>query len=232
MQTGLPEQLQTNSNQLDRLGMESPLPRKCRLRQLVSRLVEHSWDVDGTKGPQLLLTPEEEVAGELRHATERKPPCRLIYATVAVLSVRTRTSLPRRCPLRRLKARRTTSNSRQLICQRSWGPVHTPDTACPLYVAPQPVAEASVNHNMPGDLFQGHSCPKERRICPRAEGFAAGRCNLNPVSTAFPCPPRDSAMEPVLKRSHMEQTGRNFAAAAAICPRSLWEFQWDRRPAW
>ncbi len=30
-------------------------------------------------------------------------------------------------------------------------------------------------------------------------------------------------MEPVLKRSHMEQTGRNFAAAAAICPRSLWK---------
>ncbi len=27
----------------------------------------------------------------------------------------------------------------------SWGPVQTPDTACPLYVAPEPVAKASVN---------------------------------------------------------------------------------------
>ncbi len=70
MQTGLPEQLRTNSNQLDRLGMESPLFRKCCSRQLVGHLVEHSWDVDASEGPQMLLTPEEEeVAGELRHAT-------------------------------------------------------------------------------------------------------------------------------------------------------------------
>ncbi len=56
-------------NQLDCLGMESPLPRKCRSRQLVGRLIENSWDVDGMKRPQILLTPEEEVTGELRHAT-------------------------------------------------------------------------------------------------------------------------------------------------------------------
>ncbi len=31
--------------------------------------IEHSRDVDGTKGPQMLLTPEEEVVGELLHAT-------------------------------------------------------------------------------------------------------------------------------------------------------------------
>ncbi len=51
-------------NQLDCLGMESPLPRKCRLRQHVGCLIEHCWDVDGTKRPQMLLTPEEEVTGE------------------------------------------------------------------------------------------------------------------------------------------------------------------------
>ncbi len=56
-------------NQLDRLGMESPLPRKCRSRQLVSRLIEHSWDVDGKMRPQMLLTPEEEVTGKLQHMT-------------------------------------------------------------------------------------------------------------------------------------------------------------------
>ncbi len=46
--------------------------------------------------------------------------------------------------LRWFKARYTASNSRQLICQCSWGPVQTPDTASPLNVAPQPLAEASV----------------------------------------------------------------------------------------
>ncbi len=61
-------------------------------------------------------------------------------------------------------------------------------------------------HSMPGYLLQGHSCPKGRGICSRTEGFVAGRCNLNPVSPAFPHLPRDSAMEPVLKRSHIRST--------------------------
>ncbi len=56
-------------NQLNCLGMESPLPWKYCSRQLFGCLIEHSWDVDGTKGPQMLLTSEEEVAGELRHVT-------------------------------------------------------------------------------------------------------------------------------------------------------------------
>ncbi len=42
---------------------------KCCLRQLVGRLIEHFWDVDGTKQPQMLLTPEEELTVELQHAT-------------------------------------------------------------------------------------------------------------------------------------------------------------------
>ncbi len=75
---------------------------------------------------------------------EHRPPCWLMYATVAVLSIRTSTCSPRKRLLRRFKARCTASNSRQLICQCSWGPVQTPDTASPLNVAPQPLAEASV----------------------------------------------------------------------------------------
>ncbi len=68
------------------------------------------------------------------------------------LGVRTSMGLPCKRLLRWFKARHTVSNSRQLMYQCSWGPVQTPDTAKPLNVAPQPE-----NHNMPGDLFQGHS---------------------------------------------------------------------------
>ncbi len=75
---------------------------------------------------------------------ERRPPCRLMYATVAVLSVRTSTCSPHKRLLRRFKARCTASNSSQLMCQCSWGPVQTPNTASPLNVAPQPLAKASV----------------------------------------------------------------------------------------
>ncbi len=151
---------------------------------------------------------------------ERRPPCRLMYATVAVLSVRTSTCSPRKRLLRRFKARCTASNSRQLMCQCSWGPVQTPDTACPLNVAPQPLAEASrVNHSVPGDLFKGHSCPKEWKVWPRGEGLAAGWSDLDPQRAALPRPPRDSAMEPVLKRSHMEQPQRRDRRRS---PRSLW----------
>ncbi len=80
---------------------------------------------------------------------ERKSPCQLMYATAAVLSVRTSSSLPQKRPLRRFKARRTANNSRQLMCQCSWVPVQTPDTACPSCVALQPVVE-------------GHYCVEKR----------------------------------------------------------------------
>ncbi|XDV32942.1 hypothetical protein PO909_003588 [Leuciscus waleckii] len=68
-----------------------------------------------------------------------------MYATAAVLAVRTSTHLPFSGFFKRLRARRTASNSRQLMRQCRWGPIHTPDTVCQLYVAPQLVAEASVN---------------------------------------------------------------------------------------
>ncbi len=69
MQTGLPEQLRTDSKSAGppEDGVSTPL--EVLLETALGCPVEHSWDVDGTKGPQMLLTPEEEVAGELRHAT-------------------------------------------------------------------------------------------------------------------------------------------------------------------
>ncbi len=96
---------------------------------------------------------------------ERRPPCRLMYAMVAVLSVRTSMYSPRKCLLRQFKARCTASNSRQLMCQCSWGPVQTLDTASLLNVAPPALGGGiCVNHSVPVNLFQGTSCPKERKV--------------------------------------------------------------------
>ncbi len=75
---------------------------------------------------------------------ERRLPWWLMYATVAVLSERTSTCVSCSSVLKRRRASHTASNSRQLICHCSWGPVQSPATACPLHMAPQPVAEASV----------------------------------------------------------------------------------------
>ncbi len=47
------------------------------------------------------------------------------------------------------------------MCQCSWGTVHTPDTACPLYVAPQPVAKVSVKKH----------AKKKQGVRPRVEGL-------------------------------------------------------------
>ncbi len=68
-----------------------------------------------------------------------------MYATVTVLSVRTSTCLSCSSVLKRRRASHTASNSRQLICHCSWGPVQSPAAACPLHMPPQPVVEASVD---------------------------------------------------------------------------------------
>ncbi len=72
------------------------------------------------------------------------PPSRLMYETAAVLSVRTSTCLPNISGRNCRKAKCTAHNSRQLMCQSSRGPVQSPEAACPLLVAPQPVLDASV----------------------------------------------------------------------------------------
>ncbi len=76
----------------------------------------------------------------LRHSA----PSRLIYETAAVLSVWTSTCLPNSGGRNCRKAKCTAHSSRQLMCQSSRSPVQSPEAACPLHVAPQPVLEASV----------------------------------------------------------------------------------------
>ncbi len=63
--TGLPVRVQNVANQLDRLGMESPFSGE---RSSSACPVEQAQNMNGAKQPQMLPTPEEEVAGELRHA--------------------------------------------------------------------------------------------------------------------------------------------------------------------
>ncbi len=43
------------------------------------------------------------------------------------------------------------------------------------------------------------------------------------MSIALPRPPRDLAIDPVLRRSHRDQQSRTITAVAATCPRSLWK---------
>ncbi|XDV26861.1 hypothetical protein PO909_030488 [Leuciscus waleckii] len=82
---------------------------------------------------------------------------------------------------------------------------------------------------MPGHLFQGDS---ERGVLPRAEGLAARRCDCHPLSAVMPRSSRDSAMKPVLKRSHMEQPELSYRCCRCHMPQEpLKEFQWDRYPA-
>ncbi len=111
--------------------------------ELVGCTIELAWDMNGAKRPQMLLTPKEEMAAELRR--ERRPPWWLMYATVAVLSVRTSTCFSCSSVLKWRRASHTASNSRQLICHCSWSPVQSPAAACPLHMAPQPVVETSVD---------------------------------------------------------------------------------------
>ncbi len=57
-------------NQLDYLGVESPFSRKGGLMwELIGCTIELVWDINGAKRPQMLLTPKEEIVGELGHAT-------------------------------------------------------------------------------------------------------------------------------------------------------------------
>ncbi len=75
---------------------------------------------------------------------DRIPPSRLMYETAAVFSVRTSTCLPNSSGRNCRKAKCTAHSSRQLMCQSSRGPVQSPEAACLLHVAPQPLLEASV----------------------------------------------------------------------------------------
>ncbi len=154
---------------------------------------------------------------------DRIPPIRLIYDTAAVLSVRTNTCLPNSSGRNCRKARCTASSSRQLMCQSSRGPVQSPEAACPLHVAPQPVLEASVvtttcrdtcskgtparrkARSVQGLKERRHSCVMFTRSAPRRHAHLGTReCNQCWSGLIWSNPSGVTA------------------AADAICPRSLW----------
>ncbi len=67
---------------------------------------------------------------------KHRPPWRLMYATVAVLSIRTSICFSLSSILKRRRASHTASSLRQLICHCSWGPAQSPAAACLLHMAP------------------------------------------------------------------------------------------------
>ncbi len=75
---------------------------------------------------------------------DRRPPNRLMYETAAVLSIQTNTCLANSSGRNCHKARCTAKSSRQFMIQSSRGPDQSPEAACLLHVAPQPVLEAYV----------------------------------------------------------------------------------------
>ncbi len=77
-----------------------------------------------------------------------------------------------------------------------------------------------VYHGMPAHLLQGHSCPKKCKVWHWGEGLAAGWCNLDPVGAALPHPPQPWSQ--CWSGLIWSSTRGVTAAAAAICPRSLW----------
>ncbi len=75
------------------------------------------------------------------------------------------------------------------MCQYSWGHVQTPDTAIPIERgSPALGGGIRVNHSLPGDLSQGHSCPKKWKVWPRGEGLAAGQSKSDPELAAIATP--------------------------------------------
>ncbi len=154
---------------------------------------------------------------------DRIPPIRLMYDTAAVLSVQTNTCLPNSSGRNCRKARCTASSSRQLMCQSSRGPVQSPEAACPLHVAPQPMLEASVvtttcrdtcskgtparkkARSVQGLKERRHSCVMFTRSAPRRHAHLGTReCNQCWSGLIWSNP------------------SGVIAAADAICPRSLW----------
>ncbi len=146
---------------------------------------------------------------------ERRPPWWLMYATVAMLSVRIITRLSCSSDLKWRRASHTTSNSRQLICHCRRGPVQSPAAACPLHMASQPMAEASVDTTTCLDT------------CTRGTRQDGG--DRDPVRAALPCPSRDPVVKPMLKRSHMKQSERRDSGCGCRMPlEPLKLFQWTR----
>ncbi len=85
-------------------------------------------------------------------------------------------------------------------------------------------------YSIPGYLLQGHSCPKERGIWPRAEGFTAGRCNLNPWVPRFHAHLGIRPWSQCWSGLIWSRPSGTITAAAAICPSSclvLYRNTWE-----
>ncbi len=147
---------------------------------------------------------------------ERRPPWWLMYTTVAVLSVRTSTCFSCSSVLKRRRASQTASNSRQLICHCSWGPVQSPTAACPLHMAPQPVVEASVDTTTCWILALGELLPEEK------QGPTMG----------WRCGGRTGWLTPGTCRGTMPISGPGREAnAEAVSYEAIWvAWQWLRMP--
>ncbi len=155
---------------------------------------------------------------------ERRPPWWLMYATVAVLSVRTSTCLSCSSPLKRRRASHTASNSRQLICHCNRDPVQSPAAACPLHMAPQPMAEASVDTTTCLD-----TCPRGTPARRKARSDHGPKVWRQDGVTETRYVPRRHAHLGTRSWSQCwsgliwSNPSGVTAAADAICPRSLWK---------
>ncbi len=169
-------------NELDRLGMESSLSGESSSWQLIGCPVEQARNVNGTKRPQMLLTPGGgggRVAtcdGSVDHLVgwcTRQSQCWLYGPVRArLVSVSWDESRPGLLPA-----------ILGISCASAGGARPNPRHCKP--VEHSLVIGIRVNHSMPGDLFQGHSCLKNRRIVwPWGEGLAASQFTPPPHPTS------------------------------------------------
>ncbi len=213
---------ESTPDQPDRLGMESPFSGEvsCRESASAARLSSPGiWTARSDLSRVWLQRRRWRASCDMRR--DRIPPIRLMYDTV--LSVRTNTCLPNSSGRNCRKARCTASSSRQLMCQSSRGPVQSPEAACPLHVAPQPVLEASVvtttcrdtcskgtparrkARSVQGLKERRHSCVMFTRSAPRRHAhLGTQECNQCWSGLIWSNPSGVTA------------------ATDAICPRSLW----------
>lgn len=106
-------------NQLAHLRVEIPFSRKRTLSwERMCSMIELTRNVNGTQQSETSLTPEDEMVGELRHATGAQTALMLDISYCLCFS----------CINGRnwCRANRTANNSRQLICLCSQGPVQEP----------------------------------------------------------------------------------------------------------
>src|SRR5512141_1634255 len=161
---GFPE---SRPYQLNRLGVESPFSRTqgCRESASAARLSLPKYEWRAAIQPR--MTPEEQTAGELRHAARAHTPY------TADIHHRRRTVRPDQHVLPLQHRKKTVESEEhcqqlQAICQCNWVPFHRSAAACPQRTAPQPVLEASAKTTTRLD-----ACSRDTQAC-RNEGSLQG----------------------------------------------------------